>query len=192
MSADHRQRCLASTEGDEALLWASMAVAAHAVRRQASPPVPGDTTPSRTRVGSRDQAVVVLLSQVRALVYGLEVGMGVLSISSKEFASARTRLTQVLVLRDSLLEQISSTSLSPPPVELAYAMPGDLTTSATIRSTWGALENGVLAGWARLAAASPSRRRPAALEAMQQQADRVQGSGASLTYWPGWVGGDVG
>ncbi len=173
-------------------MWASMAVAAHAVRRQATPPVSGDTTPSQTRVGSRDQAVVVLLSQVRALVYGLEVGMGVLSISSKEFASARTRLTQVLVLRDSLLEQISSTSLSPPPVELAYAMPGDLTTSATIRSTWGALENGVLAGWARLAAASPPRRRPAALDAMQQQADRVQGLGVSLTYWPGWVGGDVG
>lgn len=72
----HRSAALAATDGALALFHASASVAAHAIRQPGLAPGAASVRPAAVEIGDLDDARLVLLSQLRALVQGLEVGAG--------------------------------------------------------------------------------------------------------------------
>ncbi|MGO4957521.1 DUF4439 domain-containing protein [Luteococcus sp. Sow4_B9] len=183
----HRAATLAADEPATALLYASLATFAHVQRQPGSPVAPPTSTPARIVVGTRTDALTVLLSRVRALVEGLEIGCGQLPSTDPRAKDGRARLVQAQALRDDVVSLLTSEKAPVPPAALGYQMPGRLTDVASATVTWGTLELDVLSACARLAAASTGSQRRQALDWMDGQADRLRALGRPVPLWPGWV-----
>ncbi|HET9129143.1 MAG TPA: DUF4439 domain-containing protein [Propionibacteriaceae bacterium] len=182
-----RDRCLAADAGDLALLLASLAVTAHAVRAPSVAVSSGGASPHHVDVGSRDDALAVLLSRVDALAQGLEVGLGALPLHDPSVSTGEARLTQVWALRDDVEAMLVQASAPPTPGPLVYDLPGRATSPSAVRALWGRLESDVMAAWLRVAAASSGEQRGAAVDAAAAQQDRAAALATPVTWWPGWV-----
>lgn len=172
--------------GQRALLLASLAVfcqAAPGSGRIAAPAAdPSDAAP-----GTEAESLQVLLSRLRALVQGLEVGSGQLPPTDARATDGRARLPQAMGLRDQVEQWIVASGAGVPPAQLSYAMPGPLTTPPQVLATWAGLETGVLDAATRLAGSTPAgSRRDRALGLAQGQATRLQRLGVPMPVWPGW------
>lgn len=187
LSAAHRVAALAAEDGSTALLHGSLAVAAHAVRRVGPAPLAAQVRPVRVEPASPDQARLVLVSQLRALVQGLQVGIGRLPLPSDDYQPARDRLAVVMGVRDQVLAALDAAGVEVPPAEVSYAMPGGFTNPSAIRQTWGRLEAQVLDAWGGVVAAASGDVRAQALDQMVRQADQVRADGLALDWWPGWA-----
>lgn len=183
----HRGHAMAATDPSRVLLSASLASFAAGSRSLGPPTTAGTVRPAEVEVGSRDDALLVLLSRLRALVQGLEVGAGQVAAASAHRERGRSRLLAVWALRDEVMAELEAGGKPVPPAELAYAMPGGFGDEASVLKTWAALEKAVLAGWGRVAAASTGKERGSALDAMVAQTAAVRANGAALDRWPGWV-----
>lgn len=183
----HTAMALRTQDPTRALLGASLATFAAAHRRPAVAPVDRGTRPAEVAVGTADEARLALLARLRALAEGLEVGAGQLDGSSAAHAAARARLDEVWRARDAVIAQLVAAGTEVPPAELGYRMPGGFRDLAATRRTWAALEEAVLAGWARLCAATTGGQREQALARMVAQAQAVRANGGALDWWPGWV-----
>lgn len=187
-SAAHQRLAVAAEDPSAALLYASLAIAAHGARTLGPLPEPGKAVPAHVEVGSRPEALAVLLSQLRALVQGLQVGIGQLPLPHERYTPARERLTTVLGVRDRVQATMTAEKVGVEASAVSYEMPGKLDQVADIVHTWGLLENRVLDAWLRLAAASPeARQRESALNDARGQLAAVHSNGIALPHWPGWV-----
>jgi len=187
LEARFRERCAAADAGGPALLLASLAVTAHAVRAPSVPVSSGGPSPAPVDVGSRDDALAVLLSRVEALAQGLEVGLGALPLHDPNVSTGEARLTQVWALRDDVEGMLVAASATPTPGPLVYDLPGRATSPSAVRALWGRLESDVMAAWLRVAASSTGEQRGAAVDAATSQQDRAAALGTPVTWWPGWV-----
>lgn len=183
----HRTAAQAAQEPARALLYASLATFAALNTPPGRPVVDARTSPAAVEVGSRSEALGVLLSRLRALAEGLEIGLGQVPSTDKVVEPTRKHLAEVWAARDRVEAQLRADKQEVPPVELGYVMPGGFSSVAEARRTWASLEDGVTAAWARLAAASTGKDREQALDAMLAQAKVAVAQGAPLTRWPGWV-----
>ncbi|MEL4504010.1 DUF4439 domain-containing protein [Luteococcus sp. H138] len=183
----HRAAALAATDGPMALLYASLATFAGLNTTPGRAISAGKTTPARVEVGSRPEALQVLLSRLRALAEGLEIGIGQLPNQDKAIAPGKLRLAAVWTQRDQTEQALRAAKGEVPPAELNYQMPGGFGSPAQIATTWRALESAVFAAWARLTAASTGKERAAALDAMAAQAVVAHPAGSPVSHWPGWV-----
>ncbi|WP_420175636.1 DUF4439 domain-containing protein [Luteococcus sp. OSA5] len=183
----HRAAAQTATDGPMALLYASLSTFAGLNTVPGRPIAVGRTTPARVEVGSRTEALDVLLSRLRALAEGLEIGLGQVPSTDKVVEPMRKHLAEVWAARDRVAAQLWADKREVPPAELGYVMPGGFSSVAEARKTWAALEDGVTAGWARVAAASTGTQREQGLDAMLAQARVALAMGAPLTRWPGWV-----
>ncbi len=181
------QACLASTDGDQALLYGSLAVTSRVT--QAVGPVVGRTSvsPAAGPIATAVEARGVLLTRVQALIQGLQRGLGVLSSGDALRTSGLARLVQVQALRDQLQQTLDNAGATPAPVALDYAMPGPLTTRSQISTTWGLLERGVLDAWLLVTGAAQGTERVEAQNQALGQVAQVSARGVGLTWWPGWV-----
>ena len=187
LEAQFRTRCLGADASDLALLLGSLAVAAHAVRGPSVPVTGAGVAPAHIEVGSRTDALVVLLSRVEALAQGLEAGIGALPGTDGDVATGEKRLSEVWALRDDIESRLVQASATPTPGPLVYDLPGTTGSDAAVRALWGRLESDVLAAWLRVAAASSGPDRTAAVDAATAQQDRTASLGTPITWWPGWV-----
>ena len=185
--AQFRARCLEAATGDLALLLGSLAVSAHAVRGPAVPVAPSDLAPAHLDVGSREDALRVLLSRVDALAQGLEVGVGALPGGSAEVDDGEKRLGEVWALRDDIETRLVRASATPTPGPLAYQLPGTTGSATAVRTLWGRLERDVMAAWLRVAAASTGDDRGRAVDAAMAQQDLAASLATPISWWPGWV-----
>lgn len=187
LEAQFRSRCLAADAGDLALLLASLAVTAHAVRGPATPVVPSGPAPAHVDVGSPNEALSVLLSRLEALAQGLEVGVGALPSTDRDTGTGEARQAQVWALRDRIESRLAEASATPTPGPLVYDLPGTTGSPAAVRALWGRLESDVMAAWLRVAASSTGAERAEAVDAATAQQDRVASLATPVTWWPGWV-----
>ncbi|GAA1397219.1 DUF4439 domain-containing protein [Luteococcus peritonei] len=183
----HSELLARAEDASQALLLCSLAAFAAGHRSPGSAPAEGRLRPAMVEVGSPEQARLALLSQLRALAEGLEVGAGQVDPQSPEYERGKARLAQVWQARDALIRRLAADGTTVPPAELSYAMPGDFASPAAVRRTWAALENGVLAGWARVCAATTGTDRSQALSQVLAQTAQVRADGGALGWWPGWV-----
>lgn len=179
--------CQQAGEGDVALLFASLATAAHATATAKAPVAKSAVSPTHCDVGTRNDALQVVLSRVEAAVQGYELGAGRLAIGAAGVTSARARINALWALRDQVQGLIVGASATPAPPALDYAMPGPFNSVAAINRTWGLLERGLMDAWARVAAASTGADRASALRQMIGQANQTMTLGVGLTTWPGWA-----
>lgn len=183
----HRAAAGSATDPSQALLLASLATFTALNTSPGRPVVDDTTSPAAAEVGTRTDALLVLLSRLRALAEGLEVGLGQIPSTDKLIEPMRKHLVQVWAARDRVEDQLRAAGQGIPPAELGYVMPGGFGSVAQARTTWALLEDDVTAAWARVAAASSGADRNRALDAMLAQARTALGLGAPLTRWPGWV-----
>ena len=187
LAGAHRSAALAATDGSLALFHASASVAAHGIRQPGLAPVVATVRPAAVEVGTLDDARLVLLSQLRALVQGLEVGTGRLPLPDEHYSPALARITQVLAERDQVIASLEAAKVEIPAAELSYAMPGGFGSVGAILTTWGRLESSVMDGWGRVAAAATGADRTTAIDQMVRHADQSRARGVALDWWPGWA-----
>lgn len=149
-------------------------------------PVIGDAVPALTEMGDLLEALQVLLSQQRALVFGLQALYGRVDYREPIADQIAARLGQAMRERDATAAAIVADGGSPDPQPPEYVMPGDITDPSQAAQIWGALELAVLNAWARLAAVETSNHAQT-LDQVFAQAERTRARGVALTYWPGWV-----
>lgn len=187
LAGAHRGAATAATDGSLALFHASASVAAHGIRQPGLAPVVAPVRPAAVEVGTLDDARLVLLSQLRALVQGLEVGTGRLPLPDEHYSPALARITQVLAERDQVIAALEAAKVEIPAAELSYTMPGGFGSVGAILTTWGRLETSVMDGWGRVAAAATGADRTTAIDQMVRHADQSRARGVALDWWPGWA-----
>lgn len=171
----------AAGEGDLRLLHASAATAVTALADRVSAPAAGDATPRRLQLQSISASLPVALGHTWALIYGLGVGLGRLGAKEPLHALGAARLTAVKELRNELRDALGTAA---PPQPAAFALPTAMDSPETIRAGWQELERNLLDGYALLVASDEEERWRLR---MREQVTPLQGLGAAVTYWPGWV-----
>lgn len=187
LAAHQRAAALAATHPARALLHASLMAFATGAPAATVAPVRGQVEPADVEVGTRLDALGVLLSTLRALAQGIQIGAGQLPLPSDYYEPALARLKVVWTQRDQTEAAIRAAKGTVPTAPASYRMPGGFATPRQVRATWGALETSTLNAWGRLAAASTGQDRATALDAMAAQVTAVQATGVALSWWPGWA-----
>ncbi|WP_341729879.1 DUF4439 domain-containing protein [Brooklawnia sp.] len=186
----------AGLAGSMALLWISQLLCAQLAAQVLGSgdgsafnrpvPVAGDAVPAKTEMGDLGAAEQVLLSQQRALVFGLQALYGRVDYLDPTADLLAARLGEAMRERDAVAATIVASEATPEPQPPEYTMPGDVTDATQTALIWGALEVNVMNAWARLGAVDASSRTQAVQQGMAQ-AGRAGDRGVALSYWPGWV-----
>ena len=190
-AAAHRDAALAAT-GSLALLWGSLAVAAeqyaHALRAETpGPRIASATYPPMASL-SDVEAVQTLLRQVHAVVYGYQLALGRLSVSSGRHSRAEAGLAYHQNLRDRLESILVRRAAAVPPAEPAYVPSVAVRNASTAANLIKQMEVALLPFcglW--LAAAASKADRKLALDALSEAAARAGRWGAAPAVWPGWT-----
>ncbi|SPF67760.1 Ferritin-like superfamily [Propionibacterium ruminifibrarum] len=205
----HRAAALDEQDPSMRMLWCSLAVfaargAACADASSFTPaPVAGRAVPVHVEAGTAPEAMAALVSRVDALRYGLETMIG-RSGGGRDDMSARS--DQADALRVELAGRITAAGGQVPGPELEYELDGDPDDAGARDGIWARLEDDLLAGWVRLAAATtgasgspspdsgPSAQSSAdpygldeIIEQATQQAAQAPLHGLGTSTWPGWV-----
>ncbi len=172
----------ASGTGQERLFHASLIVAVNASLTPALPPIEGGAGPAPFDTPDSSYAFAVALGHVRALIRGLEVGLGRLPSSDDRQAAGTERLDAAKSLRNAL---ISSMPEELPEIDL-WQPPDAMTTPEEILAVWVMLEGNVLDACGLVVATGG----PGAMDWMGPMLGQVRWMhrwGGRLPYWPGWV-----
>lgn len=172
----------AATSGPDRLFHASLAVAANASLVPALPPLAGGAGPAPFIGEDEPASLAVALGHARALISGLELGLGRLSPSNDLQAAGTERLTAAKRLRNTLIASLTGDL---PEVD-TRELPNAMATTAEILAAWALLELNLLQAFGALTAADESDT-DAWLDAMLGQVPWVHRWGGRLPYWPGWV-----
>ncbi len=124
-SAARRYRATAlNSSGSDALLWSSLSLAAAgfaAAAADASPPKVATLRAPRPAAALSDTgAVQELVRQLHAVVYGYQLAIGQLPVSSQEHARAVRELRRHRVVRDRQIAWLIRRSADVPAAEAAY------------------------------------------------------------------------
>ncbi|WP_316668953.1 hypothetical protein [uncultured Propionibacterium sp.] len=208
--ASHSAAAAAEQDASMRMLWSSLAVfagrsAAVMNGSTLSPaPIAGQAVPVRVGAGSALDAAAALVSRVDALRYGLETMIGRSGGTRPDMSSRRN---QVDALRVDLAERIAADGGQAAGPDLEYGLSGDPDDADARDGIWAGLEDDVLAGWLRLAAATPgasgsSSSSPGESSIQQapglygldeivgkavEQAGQAPLHGLGTSWWPGWV-----
>lgn len=199
------------------MLWCSLAVfAGRAAVALGGPdpspaPVAGRAVPVRVEPGTALDSAEALVSRLDALRYGLETMIGRSGGTRTDMSARRD---EVEALRVEASERIAAAGGRASGPELEYELGGDPDDEGARDGIWAGLENAVLAGWLRLAAATPGTNESAGMPGTSASAgpSRAGSPGAGLPYgldeiidravaqagqaparglgtcwWPGWV-----
>jgi Domain of unknown function (DUF4439) len=185
----HARTALAST-GFDALLWASMSVAAssYATALAASKAHTAETFPrNQLPELSETDAVTELVGQIHALVYGYQLAIGRLPVLSKAHARAVTELRRIRVLRDRLIAILTARSAEVPVSNAAYVPSVRVHDAGSAGELIERMQSALLpyCGLFLASAASPSNRK-LAFDILARTASTARSWGAPLTAWPGW------
>lgn len=184
---DYRARALA-TEGQQALLWASLhayAIGAQSAVQNRQTQLAPATEPRPLQVWSDVEAMQQVVRQVHALIFGYQAALAPMTGEDSrtvtrllnERRSLRTRLSDLLRERN---EQV-------PAAEAAYQLPTEPTdraAGARIIATMESAFRPFAGGW--VAAATDASTRELALNTLQESASTAGQWGADLPIWPGW------
>lgn len=191
----HTQQLVSAEAGPAALLWASLAACASAVAEVATdpnanqipPPEPGRAVPSKVEFGNPAQAMQVLLSHQRALIFALETMYGKIPTDTAFSNDIRARLTEAGKQRDATEQALTKAGASQTPGAIGYQIPGDLADPAQQPVIWAGLETNIANAWGPVVASSEPEQRGANLDEMVAQLGQARRRGATLAFWPGWV-----
>jgi hypothetical protein len=184
----HAKTALGST-GFDALLWASMSVAASsyasalAAGAHATEIFPRKQLPEL----SEPDAISELIGQLHALVYGYQLAIGKLRVLSRARARAVTELRSIRVLRDRLVAILATRSADAPAPEAAYVPSVRVHDAASAGQLIEQMQSALLPYCGLfLASASNASNRKLAFDTLAGTAATAQSWGAPLTAWPGW------
>ena len=185
----HAKTAVGST-GFDALLWASMSVAAssYASALPAGKAHPTEIVPRSQLPGlSEPEAISELVKQLHALVYGYQLAIGKLRVLSKARARAVTELRSIRVLRDRLVAILATRSADAPAPEAAYVPSVRVHDGASAGQLIENMQSALLPYCGLfLASASNASNRKLAFDTLAGTAATAQSWGAPLTAWPGW------
>ncbi|PIF02821.1 MAG: hypothetical protein CR979_00620 [Propionibacterium sp.] len=166
-----------------ALLYASLAVCT--TNPLTAVPVAGPGAPTNFAASTREATAKVLLTQIWALIYALEVGIGRVSLASPLRAAGLERLGEAKRIRDELLDWPEL--VKQPEQLVSYKLSNSMNTDEEITEVWRNRELKLLSVWGRVMAASDRKDASYALTQMKYQATQIIRWGTNLPYWPGWV-----
>lgn len=185
----HRGRALAA-RGELALILGSMSVAASTFATEVDRGKPGvvrrlPLPPPLARV-SDVAAAQELVRQLHAVVYGYQLAIGQLKVTSSAHTRAVKELLAARKLRDALIRTLDARSAEVPAAAPAYVpsvMPRDPASAGRLlRDVQTRLEP--FCGLALAAGPTPADRERA-LDALTATVDRARGWGSVLQAWPG-------
>lgn len=178
-----RKGLATASVGQERLLHASLAVAVNASLTPALPPVEGGAGPAPFEERKKEpSSLAVALGHARALISGLELGLGRLSSSDDLQAAGKDRLDGVRELRNTLIASVADDL---PEVDV-WQLPNAMSTPQEILAAWAMLETNLLDAFGVMTAADETGA-DAWLDAMLGQVPWIHRWGGRLPYWPGWV-----
>ncbi len=164
------------------LLYASLVVAMNASLAPALPPIAGGAAPAPFSDVDETASLAVALGHARALITGLELGLGRLPSANDLRTAGKERLDIVKEVRNTLIASLADDL---PEVDV-WELPNAMSTPAEILAAWATLESNLLDAFGTLtAAATPGA--AAWLDSMLAQVPWVHRWGGRLPYWPGWV-----
>lgn len=172
---------------DKALLLAALVTTASALATPGPKPVAASKLPGHTTLGSRTDALQVLLARIDAAIQAIQRGLGKVSSSTELSKTGYVQLNELLLLRDQTAALIAQGHQVPSAGPVAYALPGPMTTPDQIRSVWGQTEAGIASGWVLVAASSSDKDRQDATAKALAQVQRAAALGVGVSYWPGWA-----
>lgn len=185
----HANSALGST-GFDALLWASMSVAAsgYASALSAGKARATEVSPrSQLPELSEPDAISELVAQLHALVYGYQLAIGKLRVLSKARARAVTELRSIRVLRDRLVAILAARSTDAPVPQAAYVPSVRVHDAASAGQLIEQMQSALLPYCGLfLASASNANNRKLAFDTLAGTATTARSWGAPLTAWPGW------
>lgn len=164
------------------LLYASLAVAMNASLTPALPPIEGGAGPSPFTDVDEAASLAVALGHARALITGLELGLGRLPSANDLRAAGKERLDAAKEVRNTL---IASLAAELPEVDV-WELPNAMSTPEEILAAWATLEGNLLDAFGTLTAAATADAGDW-LDSMLAQVPWVHRWGGRLPYWPGWV-----
>lgn len=206
--ASHRAAASGEQDSSMRMLWCSLAVfAGRAAVALGGPdpfpaPVAGRAVPVHVEPGTALDSADALVSRLDALRYGLETMIG---RSGGTRADMSARRDEVEALRVEAAERIAAAGGRTAGPELEYELGGDPDDEDSRDGIWAGLEDAVLAGWLRLAAATPGAGESAGpsgtgspgaglpygldeiLDRAVAQAGQAPARGLGTCWWPGWV-----
>ena len=185
----HAKSALGST-GFDALLWASMSVAASsyasalaAGKAHATEKSPRSQLPEL----AEPDAISELVAQLHALVYGYQLAIGQLRVLSRARARAVTELRRIRVLRDRLVAILAARSTDAPVPQAAYVPSVRVHDAASAGQLIEQMQSALLPHCGLfLASASTASNRKLAFDTLAGTAATARSWGAPLTAWPGW------
>lgn len=177
-----REALVAASTGQERLLYASLTVAVNGSLTPALPPVEGGADPAPFKDQDTPASLAVALGHARALISGLELGLGRLSSSDDLLAAGKERLDAARELRNTLIAGVTDDL---PEVDV-WQLPNAMSTQEEILAGWAVLETNLLDAFGILVA-SDAAGAGAWLDAMLGQIAWVHRWGGRLPHWPGWV-----
>ncbi len=189
-AAAHRRSALAAV-GSSALLWGSLAVTAStlatAVTAEDAVPVAAVRPPRDVSPLPDLQAVQQVVAQLHAVVYGYQLAIGQLKVSSAGHDRAVGRLRSHRRLRDDLIQQLLDRSADVPVAAPAYVPSVNPTTPSRAGRLIQQMETAFspfCGQW--LAAAGDPTQRGLAYSALAGAIATARTWGAAVPRWPGW------
>lgn len=178
----HAAQEAAGTQQERLLVTALMTAATASVI-PSLPPFEGPASPSPFEDVTTADALAVSLGHARALIRGLELGLGRLDTQDPLQAPGAERLATAKELRNALLDAMEEEL---PEVD-SWALPNAMTTAPEIQAAWAVLETNLLDAFSILVAAAGSPGETPWQNSLLAQVDWVHRWGGRLPYWPGWV-----
>ena len=189
-AADRHAKTAQGSTGFDALLWASMSVAASSY---ASALVAGkahaiETSPrNQLPELSEPDAISELVAQLHALVYGYQLAIGKLRVLSKAHARAVAELRSIRVLRDRLVAILAARSTDAPVPQAAYVPSVRVHDAESAGQLIEQMQSALLPYCGLfLAAAANGSNRNLAFDTLASTAATARSWGAPLIAWPGW------
>ncbi len=172
----------AASVGQDRLFHASLATAVTASLAPTLPPMEGGAAPAPFDDPDVSHTTRAALEHARALIRGLELGLGRLPSSDALSEAGTERLDAVRRLRNTLIASLPDDL---PEIDV-WQFPNDMATSAEILGAWAVLESNLLDAFGVLTAADSSGAADW-LDLMLGQVPWVHRWSGQLPYWPGWV-----
>jgi Domain of unknown function (DUF4439) len=189
-AAGYRQTSLGAN-GNDALLWASISIAAKSFAAAISADKPPTTSAITDRkpieILSEVAAVQELVRQLHAMVYGYQLAIGKLKVLSKLRPRAEQELFDQRILRDRLIAWLRKRSAEIPVAEPAYVpsvIPRNPATAGRLIMRMQTALQPFCGLW--LAASASLTDRQQALSALFSAVKAAHAWGAPLNAWPGW------
>jgi Domain of unknown function (DUF4439) len=189
-AAGYRQTALAAN-GNDALLWASISIAAGSFAAAIDadkPPATGAITDRKPiEILPEVAAVQELVRQLHAMVYGYQLAIGKLKVLSTLRPRAEEELLDQRILRDRLIAWLRKRSAEIPVAESAYmpsVIPRNPATASRLIMHMQTAVQPFCGLW--LAASASQTDRQQALSALGSALKAARAWGAPLNAWPGW------